>query len=86
MLVNGKSLPRGHLLTPSLGVVNWDKPDTRLEWYHNASSILQAGVCVRSNQLDYDEEVMYRSTQYLYDHVRKGPNARPFCLTVSIST
>ncbi|KAK0632092.1 alkaline-phosphatase-like protein [Immersiella caudata] len=66
-------------------VVNWDEPDTRLEWYHNASSILQAGTCVRSNQLDYDEEVMYRSTQYLYDHVRGGPDARPFCLTVSLT-
>jgi len=62
--------------------VNWDEPDTRLEWYHNASSVLQAGVCVRSNQLDYDEEVMYRSTQFMYDHVREGPDARPFCLTV----
>ncbi|KAK1830381.1 choline-sulfatase [Podospora conica] len=66
-------------------VVNWDEPDTRLEWYHNASSILQAGTCVRSNQLDYDEEVMYRSTQFLYDHVRQGPSARPFCLTVSLT-
>ncbi|TGZ79865.1 choline-sulfatase [Ascodesmis nigricans] len=70
-------------------VVDWDEPDTRLEWYHNASSILQAGVCVRSNQLDYDEEVMYRSTQYLYDHVRKpvrvGEEKRPFCLTVSLT-
>ncbi|KAK4245362.1 alkaline-phosphatase-like protein [Corynascus novoguineensis] len=65
--------------------VNWDEPDTRLEWYHNASSILQAGVCVRSNQLDYDEEVMYRSTQFLYDHVREGPGARPFSLTVSLT-
>jgi choline-sulfatase len=64
-------------------VVNWDEPDTRLEWYHNASSILQAGTCVRSNQLDYDEEVLYKSTQFLYDHVREGPDARPFCLTVS---
>lgn len=63
--------------------VNWDAPDTRLEWYHNASSILQAGACVRSNQLDYDEEVMYRSKQFLYNHVRQGPDARPFCLTVS---
>lgn len=65
--------------------VNWDEPDTRLEWYHNASSVLQAGVCVRSNQLDYDEEVMYRSTQFMYDHVREGPDARPFCLTVSLT-
>lgn len=63
--------------------VDWDKPDTRLEWYHNASSILQAGVCVRSNQLDYDEEVMFKSKQYLYDHARQDPNTRrPFSLTV----
>lgn len=65
--------------------VNWEEPDKRLEWYHNASSIEQAGPCVRSNQLDYDEEVMYRSRQFLYDHVRKGPSARPFCMTVSLT-
>jgi len=63
-------------------VVNWDEPDTRLEWYHNASSIFQAEPCVRSNQLDYDEEVMYKSSQFLYDHVRKDPSARPFRMTV----
>ncbi|RBR22860.1 hypothetical protein FVER53590_09578 [Fusarium verticillioides] len=65
--------------------VNWDEPDTRLEWYHNASSILQAGPCGRSNQLDYDEEVMFKSTQYLWDHVREGPKKRPFALTVSLT-
>lgn len=65
--------------------VNWDSPDTRLEWYHNSSSILQAGPCVRSNQLDYDEEVMYKSQQFLYDHARKAPGARPFALTVSLT-
>lgn len=65
--------------------VNWDEPDKRLEWYHNSSSILQAGPCVRSNQLDYDEEVVYKSTQYIYDHVREGPDARPFCLTISLT-
>ena len=64
--------------------VSWDDPDRRLEWYHNASSILQAGVCVRSNQLDYDEEVMYKSKQFLYDQVR-NKDSRPFALTVSIS-
>ncbi|OBT77685.1 choline-sulfatase [Pseudogymnoascus sp. 05NY08] len=66
-------------------MVNWDEPERRLEWYHNASSILQAGPCVRSNQLDYDEEVMYKSGQFLYDHVRQGEGARPFCLTVSLT-
>nr|OQO16855.1 hypothetical protein B0A51_16320 [Rachicladosporium sp. CCFEE 5018] len=67
--------------------VNWDEPDKRLEWYHNSSSILQAGPCERSNQLDYDEEVMYKAQQYLHDHVRKDPkkDSRPFCLTVSLT-
>ncbi|KAJ9641012.1 hypothetical protein H2201_002247 [Coniosporium apollinis] len=65
--------------------VNWDKPDERQEWYHNMASVLQAGSCVRTNQLDFDEEVMYKSSQYLYDYVRKGPLKRPFCLTVSLT-
>lgn len=66
--------------------VNWDKPDERQEWYHNMSSVLQAGPCVRSNQLDFDEEVMYKSTQYLFDYVRQRPEQqRPFCLTVSLT-
>jgi choline-sulfatase len=65
--------------------VNWDKPDERQEWYHNMSSVLQAGIAVRTNQLDYDEEVIYKSTQYLYDHVRSGAKKRPFFLTVSMT-
>jgi hypothetical protein len=40
--------------------VQWDKPEERQEWYHNMSSVLQAGPCVRSNQLDYDEDVVYK--------------------------
>ena len=65
--------------------VNWDDPDRRLEWYHNASSILQAGPCVRSNQLDFDEEVMFQSTRYLYSAARRREDDRPFCLTVSLT-
>jgi choline-sulfatase len=48
------------------------------------ASVLQAGPCVRSNQLDFDEEVMFRARQYLFDHVRNTP-AQPFCLTVSMT-
>ena len=45
---------------------------------------MEAGPVVRTNQLDFDEEVMYKSTQYLYDHVRQR-NDQPFCLTVSMT-
>ena len=69
----------------SCRAVNWDDPDRRLEWYHNSSSILQAGPCIRSNQLDYDEEVMFRSTRYLYSQARRPTHERPFCLTVSLT-
>ncbi|KAJ5505285.1 Sulfatase [Penicillium expansum] len=64
--------------------VNWDEPDIRADWYHNMSSVMEAGPVVRTNQLDFDEEVIYRSTQYLYDHVRQR-NEQPFCLTVSMT-
>ncbi|KAF1956973.1 choline-sulfatase [Byssothecium circinans] len=66
--------------------VNWDKPEARQEWYHNMSSVMQAGPCVRSNQLDYDEDVMYKSQQYLYDYARTDTKTRrPFALTVSLT-
>ncbi|MGE8358490.1 choline-sulfatase [Pseudomonas sp.] len=64
--------------------VNWDAPDERLSWYHNMSSVLQAGPCVRTNQLDFDEEVVFKAQQYLYDHVRVNAD-QPFCLTVSMT-
>jgi choline-sulfatase len=48
------------------------------------SSVMEAGPVVRTNQLDFDEEVIYKSTQYLYDHVRQR-NEQPFCLTVSMT-
>lgn len=64
--------------------VNWDAPDVRPSWYHNMSSVLQAGPCVRTNQLDFDEEVVFKARQYLYDHVREHPE-QPFCLTVSMT-
>ncbi len=64
--------------------VNWDELEVRPSWYHNMASVLQAGTCVRSNQLDFDEEVVFKARQYLYDHVRNHPE-QPFCLTVSMT-
>ncbi|KAJ5606561.1 hypothetical protein N7510_009342 [Penicillium lagena] len=64
--------------------VNWDEPEIRLDYYHNMSSVMEAGPVVRTNQLDFDEEVIYKSKQYLYDHVRTRTD-QPFCLTVSMT-
>ena len=47
-------------------------------------SVLEAGPVVRTNQLDFDDEVVYKATQYLHDQVRYR-NEQPFCLTVSMT-
>ncbi len=47
--------------------------------------VLEAGPCVRSLQIDYDDEVEYRGTQKLYDLARAGDSEQPFFLTVSFS-
>ncbi|KAL8711839.1 MAG: hypothetical protein Q9220_003783 [cf. Caloplaca sp. 1 TL-2023] len=46
---------------------------------------MQAGPCIRSNQLDFDEEVMFKATRYLYSAARYSASERPFCLTVSLT-
>ena len=40
-------------------------------------SIVEAGLCERNLQIDYDEEVCHRSEQWLYDHARSNDD-RPF--------
>ncbi|MCJ1399140.1 hypothetical protein MMC11_002342 [Xylographa trunciseda] len=64
--------------------VNWDEPEVRPDWFHNMSSVLEAGPVVRTNQLDFDDDVIHKSNKYLYDHVRRR-SSQPFCLTVSMT-
>lgn len=45
--------------------VNWDNPDDRQEWFHNMDSVLQAGVAVATNQMDFDDEVLHRVSPFL---------------------
>ncbi len=63
---------------------NWDRPTERLSWYHNMLSVLQAGQCATSNQLDFDEEVAFHATRKLLELVRDG-DERPFFLLVSFT-
>ena len=46
--------------------------------------VVEAGPCVRSLQIDYDDEVEYHGVQRLYDLAR-SPEQRPFFLTVSFT-
>jgi len=61
---------------------DWRHPEVRPNWYHNMLSVLQAGPCIRSNQLDYDDEVTYAARRQLYDLARSS-DGRPWFLTVS---
>jgi len=64
---------------------DWERPvEDRFSWYHNMQSVTEAGVCVRSNQLDFDETVSHQATRWLYDRAR-DVDPRPFCLTVSFT-
>jgi choline-sulfatase len=67
---------------------NWDDFETRPSWYHNMSSVIEAGPCVRTNQLDFDDEVTHTTRQKLFDIARErqaGKDARPFCVVASLT-
>ncbi|GBQ29191.1 arylsulfatase A [Gluconacetobacter sacchari DSM 12717] len=63
---------------------DWTRFDERLEWYHTMNSVTEAGPCVRTNQLDFDEEVTFSARQKLYDLAR-DPDRRPFAMVVSLT-
>jgi choline-sulfatase len=65
-------------------------PDWRLRqeridwWYHNMTSVKQAGIAEITNALEYDDEVAFQATRRIYDHARYDRNS-PLCLVVSFS-
>jgi len=63
---------------------DWDHPQERPDWYHNMSSVTQAGLAVRTNQLDFDDEVIFAAEREIYDCAR-GRDARPLLLVASLT-
>jgi len=64
-------------------IPDWTRPDERIDlWYHNMSSVKQAGVAAITNQLAYDDEVGTQAQRVLYDHAR-SEDERPLCLVAS---
>ncbi|MBS0388326.1 MAG: choline-sulfatase [Proteobacteria bacterium] len=63
---------------------DWTRFDERPGWYHTMDSVTQAGACTRTNQIDYDDEVVYAARQKLFD-IARGSDRRPFCLLVSMT-
>ena len=56
---------------------DWDRPEHRPSWYHNMSSVRDAGLCIRSNQLDFDDEAAFMAERAIFD-IARSRDPRPF--------
>lgn len=64
---------------------DWEEADGRFDWwFHNMDSVLNAGVAEASNQLDFDDDVGFRSVRKLRDLARSS-DPRPWMLTASFT-
>jgi choline-sulfatase len=64
---------------------DWSLPlEEHLPWYHDMSSVLEAGISEATLQLDFDEEVAHAAVRKLYDLARSA-DERPFFLVASFS-
>jgi choline-sulfatase len=63
---------------------DWSDFAHRPSWYHNMDSVTKAGPCVRTNQLDFDDEVVFHAKRRLFD-IARGNDPRPFCMVVSMT-
>lgn len=60
--------------------------DQRLQWYHDADAVFNAGVSKATVQQDFDEEVGFRAIRHLNDRVRANQAAGediPFLMVAS---
>ncbi len=66
-------------------VPDWTRPEERIDlWYHNMSSVKQAGAAAITNQLAFDDEAGARALRAIYDAAR-STDSRPFCLVASFT-
>ncbi|MBS0580522.1 MAG: choline-sulfatase [Proteobacteria bacterium] len=63
---------------------DWTRFEERPGWYHTMDSVTQAGSCTRTNQMDFDDEVVFAARQKLFD-IARGKDRRPFCMVVSLT-
>ena len=65
-------------------IPNWRKGPSFISSGVTLSSVVEAGPCIRTMQMDYDDEVEYHALQKIYDLAR-SPEQTPFFLTVSFT-
>jgi len=72
-------------------VPDWHLPlDQKLQWYHEAGSVFEAGVSKATVQQDFDDEVGFRTLRHLNDRKRaaqaaeaRGEQEQPFLMVTS---
>jgi len=63
---------------------DWTRFEHRPSWYHSMDSVIQAGPCTRTNQIDFDDDVVVNARQKLFDMAR-ARDRRPFCMVSSMT-
>lgn len=63
---------------------DWTRFEHRPSWYHTMDSVTQAGPCTRTNQIDFDDDVIFNARQKLFDMAR-SKDRRPFCMVASMT-
>jgi choline-sulfatase len=64
---------------------DWRLKQERIDWwYHNMTSVKQAGIAEITNQIEYDDDVAFQATRRIYDQARYDRDT-PLCLVVSFS-
>jgi choline-sulfatase len=63
---------------------DWTRFEHRPSWYHSMDSVTQAGPCTRTNQIDFDDDVIFSARQKLFDMAR-AKDRRPFCMVASMT-
>ncbi len=63
---------------------DWNRFEHRPSWYHTMDSVTQAGPCSRTNQIDFDDDVVFQARQKLFDMAR-AKDRRPFCMVASMT-
>lgn len=71
--------PADHGWTP-----DWTNADQRLgQWYHNMDSVLEAGPCATSVQLEFDDEATFLAERRLYRFAAR--EEQPFLMCLSLT-
>ena len=63
---------------------DWRAPERHQDYFHTMLSVVEAGACRRSMQIDFDDEVAFQAVRKIYDFARDG-DERPFFHLVSFT-